>query len=199
MTENTVPLEDLPEAVQAFVLQWGDMGAQWGVNRSVAQVHALLYITERPLPAEEIAGTLGIARSNVSNSLKELQGFGIVRRVPVPGDRRDHFAAETDVWEMAKRIGQVRKQREFDPALATLAHCLDAAEGETRVSGEQRRRLEAMRDLTVSVDRWYEQMLRVPTKSLARLVGMGNKVVSLVGLGGKSDAKPRGNKDQEAA
>ena len=185
MTENTVPLEDMPEAVRAFVLQWGDMGGQWGVNRSVAPIHALLYLTERPLNAEEIAGSLGIARSNVSNSLKELQGWKIIRRVPVPGDRRDHFAAETDVWEMAKRIGQVRKQREFDPALATLEHCLDAAEGEPRVSKEQRRRLEAMRDLTTSVDRWYEQMLRVPTGSLAKLVGMGNKVVSLVGLGGK--------------
>ena len=175
----------MPETVRAFVLQWGDMGGQWGVNRSVAQIHALLYLTERPLNAEEIAGSLGIARSNVSNSLKELQGWKIIRRVPVPGDRRDHFAAETDVWEMAKRIGQVRKQREFDPALATLEHCLAAAEGEPRVSKEQRRRLEAMRDLTTSVDRWYEQMLRVPTGSLAKLVGMGNKVVSLVGLGGK--------------
>ena len=185
MTETTVPLEDMPEAVRAFVLQWGDMGGQWGVNRSVAQIHALLYLAERPLPAEEIAATLGIARSNVSNSLKALQGWSIIRRVPVPGDRRDHFAAETDVWEMAKRIGQVRKKREFDPALETLEHCLDAAEGEARVSDEQRRRLVAMRDLTASVDRWYEQMLRVPTGTLARLVGMGNKIVALAGLGAK--------------
>src|SRR5579859_3249832 len=103
MTETTVQAE-LPEAVQRFVLHWGDMGGQWGVNRSISQIHALLYLSERPLTAEEIAETLGLARSNVSNSIKELLSWNLIRRVPVRGDRREHFEAETDVWEMFIRI-----------------------------------------------------------------------------------------------
>src|SRR5499425_602089 len=98
MTEITDRTRSLPPAVERFVLHWGDMGGQWGVNRSVSQIHALLYLSEKPLTAEDIADTLGLARSNVSNSIKELQTWGLVRRVPLMGDRRDHFEAETDVW-----------------------------------------------------------------------------------------------------
>src|SRR6201988_3354276 len=97
-------VEPLPTAVTRFVLHWGDLGNQWGVNRSVAQIHALLYLSERPLTAEEIADKLGLARSNVSNSIKELQSWDLIRRVPIKGDRRDHFEAETDVWEIFARI-----------------------------------------------------------------------------------------------
>ena len=101
MTEITVTT-DLPAATQQFILCWGDMGAQWGVNRSIAQIHALLYLSTRPLTAEEIADTLALARSNVSNSIKQLQIWGLIRRVPVLGDRRDFFEAETDVWAMER-------------------------------------------------------------------------------------------------
>ena len=99
------------------------MGSEWGVNRSVAQIHALLYLSERPLTAEDIADTLGMARSNVSNSLKELIGWKLARRVPVLGDRRDHFEAETDLLEMVTRIAQGREEREIDPAAALRACC----------------------------------------------------------------------------
>src|SRR3954447_22814064 len=109
MTEITVETR-LPPAVERFILHWGDLGGQWGVNRSVAQIHALLYLSDQPLTAEEIAETLGMARSNVSNSLKELAGWKLVRRVPVFGDRRDHYEAETDLWEMVTRIAQGRKE-----------------------------------------------------------------------------------------
>jgi DNA-binding transcriptional regulator GbsR (MarR family) len=119
MTEITSESK-LPPAVEQFILHWGDMGNQWGVNRSVAQIHALLYLSERPLTAEEIADTLGMARSNVSNSLRELTSWKLIRRVPVLGDRRDHFEAETDLWEMVTRIAQGRKEREIDPAAAAL-------------------------------------------------------------------------------
>src|ERR1700742_5065873 len=94
MTEITVKKDDLPAAVRQFVLFWGDMGGQWGVNRSVSQIHALLYLSERPLTADDIADRLAMARSNVSNSIKELQSWGLIRRIPVMGDRRDHFEAE---------------------------------------------------------------------------------------------------------
>jgi DNA-binding transcriptional regulator GbsR (MarR family) len=187
ITSTSIGLDDLPFAIRSFVLRWGDMGGQWGVNRTVAQIHALLYITERPLHAEEIAATLGVARSNVSNSLKELQAWKIIERVPISGDRRDHFTAEMDTWEMATRIAAVRKEREFDPALKTLAECLLAAEGDRYVSDIQRDRLKALYDFTGSIDAWHSQVLRLPASILATLVKMGDRVVGLVGLGVKKN------------
>jgi DNA-binding transcriptional regulator GbsR (MarR family) len=100
MTEITDQSANLPASVQAFVLHWGDLGGQWGVNRSVAQIQALLYLSDRPLTAEDIADALGLARSNVSNSIRELIGWKLIRRVPVLGDRRDHYEAEADLWQI---------------------------------------------------------------------------------------------------
>src|SRR5438874_3959623 len=128
MTEITEKTSKLPSAAERFVLHWGEMGGQWGVNRSVSQIHALLYLSERPLTADEIADTLGLARSNVSNSIKELLGWNLIRRVPIRGDRRDHFEAETDVWEVFLRIAAGRKEREIDPAIAVLKACSADAE-----------------------------------------------------------------------
>src|SRR5580658_666765 len=134
MTELTVSQGRLPAAVEQFVLRWGDMGDQWGVNRSVAQIHALLYLSERPLTAEDIAEALGMARSNVSNSIRELLAWKLIHRVPILGDRRDHYAAEADIWKMVTRIAQGRKEREIDPAVAALRHVLEAANGDSRIS-----------------------------------------------------------------
>lgn len=183
MTEITQTIDALPEAIQRFILHWGDMGSTWGLNRTVAQIHALLFIIEEPLNAEEITEYLGVARSNVSNSLKELLAFKIISRVPVAGDRRDFYTAETDVWEVAKRIAAVRKAREIDPALDVLTHCLQTAEGDNAVSDEQRRRLRDMQQFTQTMDRWYNQMARLPSSTLSLLIGMGDKVVSLLNLG----------------
>jgi DNA-binding transcriptional regulator GbsR (MarR family) len=173
----------MPPAVERFVLQWGDMGSQWGVNRSVAQIHALLYLSERPLTAEDIAETLGIARSNVSNSLKELQGWKLIRRIPVLGDRRDHFEAETDLWEMVTRIAQGRKEREIDPAAAALRACRAEAQDDPRVSETAKKRLAEMDDFLGTMSRWYDQMLGVPPQKLMALVRMGSRVVSLLSFG----------------
>jgi DNA-binding transcriptional regulator GbsR (MarR family) len=179
----------MPAAVERFVLQWGDMGGQWGVNRSVAQIHALLYLSEHPLTAEDIAEALGIARSNVSNSLRELQGWKLVRRVPVLGDRRDHFEAESDLWTMVTRIAQGRKEREIDPAAAALRACRAAAKDDPRVSAVAKKRLAEMDDFVGTLDRWYDQMLDVPAPKLMALVRMGSKVASLVGFGRGRRAK----------
>ena len=103
-----------------FILHWGEMGTRWGINRTVAQVHALLYTSPKPLNAEEIAETLSVARSNVSTSLRELQGWGIVKTVHVLGDRRDHFEAISEVWEMFRVILRERKSREIDPVMLML-------------------------------------------------------------------------------
>src|SRR5205809_273814 len=113
---------------QKFVLHWGEMGTRWGINRTVAQIHALLFISPKPLNAEEIAETLGVARSNVSNSLKELQGWGIVKLVHVMGDRRDHFESLKEVWEMFRVVLDERKRREIDPTLRLLRECIAEAE-----------------------------------------------------------------------
>lgn len=174
-------------AKQQFILYWGDMGGQWGVNRSVAQIHALLYLSTAPLNAEQISDELGIARSNVSNSLKELSSWKLIRRVPVPGDRREYFEAETDVWEMALRIAQGRKEREIDPAIHALNACVQKAEGETGLNPEVLTRMRAMQEFLGTADRWYDQMLGVPKSRLNALMKLGNKVFALAGLGGKAD------------
>src|SRR5438552_1003117 len=113
---------------QKFILYWGEMGTRWGINRTVAQIHALLFISFKPLHAEEIAATLDVARSNVSNSLKELQGWRIVKLVHVLGDKRDHFESMKDVWEMFRVVLDERKKREIDPTLAMLRNCVAEAE-----------------------------------------------------------------------
>lgn len=175
--------------MERFILHWGDLGGQWGVNRSVAQIHALLYLSERPLNAEEIADLIGIARSNVSNSLKELLGWKLVRRVPMLGDRRDHYEAETDLWEMVTRIAQGRKEREIDPAAAALRACLAEARGDAAISPVALKRLGEMSAFMETVDRWYDQMLSVPAPKIMALIRMGSKVVSLLSFGRKDDAR----------
>jgi len=175
----------MPEAVERFVLHWGDLGSHWGVNRSIAQMHALLYLADRPLAAEEIAGELGIARSNVSNSLKELLGWGLIRRVPVRGDRRDHYEAETDLWEVVKRITEGRKAREIDPARSALQACVAAAEHDPAVSDTARKRLEDMAAFVNALNDWYVQMLALPNSTLVALVRLGSRVVRVLGRSGR--------------
>jgi len=169
ITENTDLRDGLPEAIEAFVLQWGDLGGKWGVNRSISQIHALLYLADKPMTADEVAETLDLARSNVSNSIKELLSWNLIRRVPVRGDRRDHFEAETDVWEIASRIAAGRKVREIDPALETLRSCVAKAEHDDKVSAARREKLQAMLDFTESVDRWHTQMLSLPQAKRASI------------------------------
>src|SRR5947207_13827128 len=123
-------MSKLKPVQQKFVLHWGEMGTRWGINRTVAQIHALLFVSPKPLNAEEIADTLAVARSNVSNSLKELQGWGIVKLVHVLGDKRDHFESMKDVWEMFRVVLDERKRREIDPTLAVLRECIAEAEKE---------------------------------------------------------------------
>src|SRR5437763_16760544 len=123
-------MKDLPLLAQKFILHWGEMGTRWGINRTVAQVHALLFLSEKPLPADEIVETLGVARSNISTSLRELQNWGIVRVVHVIGDRRDHFESMKDVFEMFRVIARERKRRELDPTASVLRECIE----ETRKS-----------------------------------------------------------------
>jgi DNA-binding transcriptional regulator GbsR (MarR family) len=184
MTEITDRTGKLAAPVEQFVLHWGDMGGHWGVNRSVAQIHALLYLTGRPLTADDIAATLGMARSNVSNSIKELQSWNLIRRVPMRNDRRDHFEAETDLWEMFMRIAAGRKEREIDPAVAALRACTADAARAPGVDEVARTRLQAMLEFVDMMNGFYTQMLAVEHSRLARLVRLGSKIFSLL-PGGK--------------
>jgi DNA-binding transcriptional regulator GbsR (MarR family) len=180
MTDITDRTTSLPPAVARFVLHWGEMGAVWGTNRSVGQIHALLYLSDRPLTAEDLAGTLGLARSNVSNSLKELQAWNLIRRVHVMGDRRDYFAAEADLWEMVTRIAEGRKTREIDPTLATLKACVAEADADRFMSDTARRRIAEMHDFVSAVDVWAGQMRRVPRSKLATLMRLGAAIVRYI-------------------
>jgi DNA-binding transcriptional regulator GbsR (MarR family) len=177
MTETTDKTNALPPAVARFVLHWGEMGTVWGVNRSVGQIHALLYLSDKPLTAEEIADTLSLARSNVSTSLKELQGWNLIRRVHVMGDRRDHFEAEADLWEITTRIAEGRKAREIDPTLAVLKSCESEAEGDRFLSATTRGRISAMRGFVEMMDGWAGEIRKVPHGKLHTLIKLGSAIV----------------------
>ena len=189
MTDMADNAKVLPAAVEQFVLRWGDMGGQWGVNRSVAQIQALLFLSDRPLTAEDIAETLGMARSNVSNSIRELLSWKLIRRVPVLGDRRDHYEAEADLWQIMTHIARGRKEREIDPAVAALRHVLETADDDPQISATARTRLKEMQSFLGTLDTWFSQMVTVPPATLMALMKLGTRVVSLVSLGRGSSAK----------
>jgi DNA-binding transcriptional regulator GbsR (MarR family) len=180
MAELSVKTLRLSPAIERFILHWGDLGGQWGVNRSVAQIHALLFVSERPLTAEEIADALGMARSNVSNSLKELLTWNLARRTPILGDRRDHFEAEGDVWEMAAKIVAMRKARELDPAAEVLRACLSDAKGDPKVAPAAVKRLSEMQELVESLNDWYAQVNSLPNAQLKSLAKLGSRAIELL-------------------
>lgn len=192
MTEINDESDKLPQAVEAFVLRWGDLGGQWGVNRSVAQIQALLLLSDRPLTAEDISEKLGMARSNVSNSLKELLNWKLVMRVPVLGDRRDHYVAETDLWQMASKVAQGRKEREIDPMVAAIRAAMEHAD-DPKISPVVRERLHGMHDFINTVEGWYNQMINVPPAQIMRLIRLGSKVVGLLKFVGRKDASGKGD------
>src|ERR1041385_4526190 len=161
---------------QKFILHWGEMGTKWGINRTVAQIHALLYISPRPLHADEIVEALAVARSNVSTSLKELQGWGIVKMVHVLGDKRDHFESMKDVWEMFRVVLDERKRREIDPTLAMLRNCIAEAQKDAETDQYTQTRLTDLADFFETTTAWYGQIRQWPTGALTRFVKMGDKI-----------------------
>ena len=177
MNRNT-----LSSVAQKFILHWGEMGTRWGINRTVAQIHALLFLSPRPLPAEEIATTLGIARSNVSNSLHELQSWGIVRVVHVLGDRRDHFESMKDVFEMFRVITHERKKREIDPTLRLLQGCIIEAGKPKSADRYTRKRLTDLLQFFELAETAYLQLEKLPTSALLKLAKMGDKTLRLLGI-----------------
>ena len=179
MTTNSV----LTPVAQRFILHWGEMGTRWGINRTVAQVHALLYLSPLPMPADEISRTLAVARSNVSTCLRELQGWRIVRVVHVLGDRRDHFESVRDVWEIFRIVAEERKRREVDPTLRLVQECVDALKAEGKGDAYTRERLESMLEFLTVMTGLFEEVLRMPTGALKSVVKLRGKVISLLGSG----------------
>lgn len=170
----------LTPIMQKYVLHWGEMGTRWGVNRTVAQIHALLYLSPTPLHAEGIAETLGVARSNVSTSLKELQSWGLVKVTHVMGDRRDHFESLKDMWEMFLVIIEERKKREIDPTLTMLRACVLEAEDDKQTPVEAKERMATVLEFMENLSNWYEQMRAVPKPTLVKLMKLGAKVTKLL-------------------
>ena len=162
-----------------FVLHWGEMGTRWGVNRTVAQVHALLFLAPAPLHAERIADVLQVARSNVSTSLKELQGLNLVRVVHLLGDRRDHFETGHDVWELMRTVVRERKAREFDPTVGVLADFL-ADPAMAAETPEVRKRIADTHGLMQAMSSWGEQMLRLEPATLMKVMKLGAKIQKLL-------------------
>jgi len=177
MIEESVKLTAVQ---QKFILHWGEMGTRWGINRTVAQIHALLFVSDRPLHAEEITSTLQVARSNVSNSLKELLGWGIIRRVHVLSDKRDHFESLTDVWEMFRIILDERKKREIDPTIRLLEECLEESRRGGGRPGATESRLKEMHEFMRITSGWYGQVSQWPTQVLIRFLKTGDKIRRLL-------------------
>ena len=174
----------LPEISRRFILHWGEMGSRWGINRTVAQIHALLFLSGRPMHAEEIAETLAIARSNASNSLRELMNLKIVSVVHRLGDRRDHFETFTDPWLLCRTIVRERKQREFDPTVAMLESCIAAPEFAQEEAGRQQRVRETL-VLMRQLSDWADDLLALEAPSLKKLLKVGSKVAPLLGVKSK--------------
>ncbi|MDX2039151.1 MAG: helix-turn-helix domain-containing protein [Isosphaeraceae bacterium] len=183
---------NLTPAAQKFVLHWGEMGQAWGINRTMAQVHALLFVSPEALDAEEISKLLDVSRSNVSTSLRELITWGVVKRVHIIGDRRDRFEALKDVMETFRVIMAERKRREMDPTIALLEHCV----AEVRAGADDERytldQLEKMLEFTRMVTLWYSQIDRLSTPALERLFRGGAKIAMLFGklAGGAESSAP---------
>ena len=171
----------LTAVTQKFVLHWGEMGTRWGINRTVAQVHALLFLSPQPLPADEISTTLSVARSNVSTSLRELQGWGIVRVVHVLGDRRDHFESIKEVWDIFRIVSEERKRREIDPTLRVLSECVAELKANPKSDTYTRERLESMLEFLTAMTGLFDEILRMPTGALKGVVKLRGKVITLLG------------------
>ena len=171
---------NLSPAVQKYVLHWGEMGTRWGTNRTVAQIQALLYLSPKPLHADEIVDLLSIARSNVSTSIRELQSYELVKMTHVLGDRRDYFESLGDVWELFRVIIAQRKQRELNPTLSMLRKCAMEVEKEKQTDSVTKDRITNMLKFFESISDWYEQIQEIPTPTLQKIMKLGRRITKVI-------------------
>jgi DNA-binding transcriptional regulator GbsR (MarR family) len=169
---------NLSPAVEKYVLHWGEMGTRWGTNRTVAQIQALLYLSPRPLRADEIVDLLSVARSNVSTSIRELQSYGLVKMTHMLGDRRDYFESLSDVWELFRVIIEQRKQRELNPTLSMLRNVAVEVDEEDQTDPVTKERIRNMLQFVENTSNWYEKIQEVPTPTLQKLMKLGTGITS---------------------
>jgi DNA-binding transcriptional regulator GbsR (MarR family) len=177
----------LSPLVRSFVSHFGEMGSRWGINRTVGQIYALIFVAPAPLNADDIAEALEFSRSNVSMGLKELQAWRLVNLRHQPGDRREYFDAPTDAWEIFRTLAEERRRREIEPTLSMLRTALleAPASEEDRIAQQ---RMKGMHDLITLMTTWFEDVQRLDQQTLAQLMKMGSKVQRLLEFTGK--AKP---------
>jgi DNA-binding transcriptional regulator GbsR (MarR family) len=171
----------LTPVMQRYIVHWGEMGSRWGMNRSVAQIHALLYLSADGLHADEIAETLGIARSNVSVGVKELIGWELVQVTHTLGDRRDFFVAQQDPWEVIRVIIEGRKRREIDPTVAVLRECVAQMKTESETPATVRERLTGQLEFLETVTSWYDSIRTLPRKTLLKMMRLGSRIAKVIG------------------
>jgi DNA-binding transcriptional regulator GbsR (MarR family) len=170
---NLLPL------AQEFVLHFGEMGSRWGINRTVGQIYALLFISAQPLNADEIAEALAFSRSNVSMGLKELESWRLTRLQHLPNDRREYFSAPEDVWAIFRTLAEERRKREVDPTLSMLRGALLATPANEQDRLAQKR-MKEMHDLIEMVTSWFSDVQRLEPDTLKQLMKMGAKVTKLL-------------------
>lgn len=173
---ETIELSDLGNQ---FILHWGEMGTRWGVNRTVSQIHAFLYFIGKPANAEQIANTLQVARSNVSNSLKELQNWNLVHVTHVMGDRRDYFITSLDIWDLFRNVITERKSREFDPTVSFLKKYLSENTFSQNEIGAKKR-VEEMLKLMEILSLWGDEMIKLKPETLIKIMKYGAKIQTLL-------------------
>ena len=167
-------------ATEKYILHWGEMGTRWGTNRTVAQIQALLYLSPKPLRADQIVDLLSVARSNVSTSIRELQSYRLVRMIHLLGDRRDYFESIDDVWELFRVIIEQRKQRELNPTLTMLRQCVSEVEQESQTDDITKERIRNMLEFIDSTNTWYEKIRSISTSTLQKLMKLGTTITKLV-------------------
>jgi len=170
---------NLPPLSQSFVLHFGEMGSRWGINRTVGQIYALLFVSDRALNADEIVDKLGVSRSNVSMGLKELQAWRLVKLAHLPGDRRDYYSAPEDVWSIFQTLAEERQRREIEPTLSLLR----VASLETPDSAEERHAQARMREMYVLMETmtdWFAEVRKLSPSTLMGLMALGGKVSKLL-------------------
>jgi DNA-binding transcriptional regulator GbsR (MarR family) len=185
---------NLPPLVQSFVLHFGEMGSRWGINRTVGQIYALLYVSPRPLNAEDIVEALGVSRSNVSMGLRELQAWNLVLPRHLPDDRRDHFTTPEDVWQILRVLAEERKKREVDPTLSVLRELLMLTPGSEQERHAQARMAE-MHGLIERLTTWYDDVKRLDTERMTALLALGARVTKLLDAKDKVVGLVRGRKE----
>jgi len=175
-------MTELTPAMQAFILHWGEMGSSWGINRTVAQIYAILYLTPTPITADKICENLSLARSTVSTGLHELQSWGVIRVVHVLGDRRDHFETMNDIWEMFRVILNERKRREFDPTLAVLRKTVTNLSKDEYSDPFSKDKVAEMLDLFETITTAYNQVEKMPTEAIKQMAKLGDGLAKIIGL-----------------